>query len=303
MISYQLSLFSWARPMEPLSRRDHRVEDAVSIRSGGPRRRFVHSTGLRWYQVPAWERDGGGHITLSMSNMPKRRFPIVRRSVVYVDGSGFMVLSKYGCWPWDAAEHRRKARACLLGLGRHVVAWVCIQDWMCEPHMVAHTGLTVREHQRRTVQNYLDLCELDPSIPWLPVVQGWTLDDYLDCVEMYRHAGVDLTELEYVGVGSVCRRQDTPEGLEIIVTLLRMGLRVHAFGYTAAGLQRLRSVLTDAEWSRLTSDSAAWSKKAKTAKILLPDHYHGAKTKNCANCVVYARVRRREILVSLREMS
>jgi hypothetical protein len=29
-------------------------------------------------------------------------------------------------------------------------------DWMCEPFMLAKTGLSVREHQQRTVTNYLN---------------------------------------------------------------------------------------------------------------------------------------------------
>ena len=50
------------------------------------------------------------------------------------------------------------------------------------------------------------------------MLQGWELADYLEHIEMYRAAGVDLTEIERVGVGSVCRRQSTAEGVEIIST-------------------------------------------------------------------------------------
>lgn len=52
-------------------------------------------------------------------------------------------------------------------------------EWLCEPWMVAKTGLTVAEHQRRTVDNLVQLRGLAPDLPIVPVVQGWTVADYL----------------------------------------------------------------------------------------------------------------------------
>jgi hypothetical protein len=82
---------------------------------------------------------------------------------------------------------------------------------MCEQYIVATTGLSVEEHRRRTIQNYLRLKELAPDLPFMPVLQGWTLQDYLHCVQLYEAAGVDLTSEPIVGVGSACRRQATEE--------------------------------------------------------------------------------------------
>ncbi len=72
------------------------------------------------------------------------------------------------------------------------------------------------EHQRRTVANYLLLRQLAPDLPWLPVIQGYTLAEYRDCIHRYTDAGVALTALPAVGVGSICRRQATDEVAEII---------------------------------------------------------------------------------------
>jgi hypothetical protein len=56
--------------------------------------------------------------------------------------------------------------------------------------MLAKTGLTVRDHQERTVENFVRLCQLwdgsqalyrpcdQRSCPFMPVLQGWTLADY-----------------------------------------------------------------------------------------------------------------------------
>jgi hypothetical protein len=61
---------------------------------------------------------------------------------------------------------------------------------MCEPRMLTKTGLTVRDHQEHTVENFVRLCQLwdgsqalyrpcdQRSCPFMPVLQGWTLADY-----------------------------------------------------------------------------------------------------------------------------
>ena len=78
----------------------------------------------------------------------------------------------------------------------------------------------------------MNLCALAPWIAWLPVILGWHVNQTTDRahVEMYREAGVELRELARVGVGSICRRQATREGAEIIVAMAGLGIRVHAFG-------------------------------------------------------------------------
>jgi hypothetical protein len=89
---------------------------------------------------------------------------------------------------------------------------------------------------------------------------------------MYAEASVDLSEMERVGVGSVCRRQGTKEGVEIITALvrrgLRLGLRIHAFGFKASGLKALRKELSEAEWALLSADSMAWSKDGQVGEHL-----------------------------------
>jgi hypothetical protein len=268
-------------------------------------------TGLKWHQLRHWRRiNSRAPVCVSLNDAPKIRYPTIDFAVG-IDGGAFGKLSSIGKmtdearlafldeWANSAEAHAHKARKAIDGLGRKWVEWVGPQDWMCEQFMLDKTGLTVEEHQRRTVANYVELCRIAPDVPWLPVIQGYTLAEYLRCVEMYRSAGVDLTEVERVGIGSVCRRQATREGVDIIVALLRMGIRVHAFGFKLDGLKMLRTILTDAEWSQLTADSAAWSKHAWKGQILMPGHYHGRITKNCANCTVYADARRVEIEASL----
>ena len=151
------------------------------------------------------------------------------------------------------------------------------QDWMCEPFMIARTGLPVTEHLHRTVENYLTLRHLGPDLPIIPVVQGWRLPDYLACLDLYASAGVDLAGLPRVGLGSVCRRQSTAEIAVIVTELARRGLRLHGFGVKTGGLHLYGHLLTSA-------DSMAWSYAARRLPALPGCTGH----KNCANCLAYA---------------
>jgi hypothetical protein len=143
--------------------------------------------------------------------------------------------------------------------------------------MIARTGLSVAEHLHRTVENYLTLRRLAPHLPVIPVVQGWRLPDYMDCLDLYRSAGVDLAALPRVGLGSVCRRQSTAEIAVIVTELARRGLRLHGFGVKTGGLHLYGHLLTSA-------DSMAWSYAARRAPALPGCTGH----KNCANCLAYA---------------
>ncbi len=45
-------------------------------------------------------------------------------------------------------------------------------DWMCEPAMLARTGLTVEDHQRRTSANFLELRERGPELHTSQLLRG-----------------------------------------------------------------------------------------------------------------------------------
>ena len=171
-------------------------------------------------------------------------------------------------------------------IGRLV--WAAPMDWMCEPSMLASTGLSVAEHQARTVENYCRLRQMAPSLPFIPVLQAWTLADYLACVDRYAAAGVDLTRLPLVGVGSVCRRQHTSQIGAIITELAAVGLRLHGFGVKRRGLARYGPLLESA-------DSLAWSAHARRRPAQLGCVGH----RNCANCLAYALAWRDQVLADL----
>jgi hypothetical protein len=100
-----------------------------------------------------------------------------------------------------------------------------------------------------------------------------------------------------VGVGTVCRRQSTIEATQIMSTLAVDGLHLHGFGFKKLGLANCHRFMRSA-------DSTAWSDTARQNPVLLPGHdkpgFRRPKGhKNCANCVDYSLMWRRELLDSL----
>jgi hypothetical protein len=208
----------------------------------------------------------------------RKRLPQARAAWA-LDSGGFTELSLSGRWETTVTEYVEAVERYQTEIGR--LEWAAPQDWMCEPHMLAKTGLTVREHQDRTVSNYLDIRDRGPFIP---VLQGWTLNDYEDCVDLYQQADVDLTLEPVVGVGSICRRQNTAEIGRIFHALSEAGIRCHGFGVKKEGVARYGRWLGSA-------DSMAWSYRARRDWPL-----PGCTHRSCANCPRYALRWRSELL-------
>ena len=235
---------------------------------------------------PHWLERVDVPLFVSRRQLEKRRRLPRARAPWALDSGGFTELSLFGEWTMTAHQYAALVARFVDEIGR--LEWAAPQDWMCEPWILAKTGLTVREHQRRTVENLIELRELAPELPWVPVLQGWALDDYLWHVDMYDAAGVDLSRETLVGLGSVCRRQGTQEIAALVRRLAGLGLRLHGFGMKTRGLMAAASHLVSA-------DSLAWSYEARR-RPPLPGHRH----KNCANCLEYALLWRKRVLNAVR---
>lgn len=191
-----------------------------------------------------------------------------------------------GGWTITAREYVGLIYRYSLEIGS--LKWAAPMDWMCEPFMLAKTRGTVKEHQRKTLESYLELRGMRPDMPVIPVLQGWGVGDYIRHAEDYQKAGVDLGRALAVGVGSVCRRQGTREAAEIFSSIRALGLgNIHAFGVKILGLKLFGDKIS-------SCDSMAWSIHARRQKIKLNDCKHTT----CANCMKYA-LRWRDGLISL----
>ena len=204
-----------------------------------------------------------------------------------LDSGGFTQLDQHGEWTLDADTYGGMVYRFMDDWGREP-DWCAPQDWMCEPWILAKTGATVALHQEWTTENVVYLREQFPAARWIPVVQGWHLDDYLDHVEQYRAAGIDLRHEPVVGLGSVCRRQSTADIGVIAGTLARLSLRLHGFGVKAEGLDRYGHHLVSA-------DSMAWSRATRWAGTRLPGCDHRG---DCRNCLAYALCWRERVLAT-----
>jgi hypothetical protein len=196
-----------------------------------------------------------------------------------LDSGGFSELSLYGGWTVSPRDYVAEVRRYADEVGR--MEWAAPQDWMCEPAMLAKTGLSVADHQRLTVENLLELRSLAPDLPIIPVLQGWRLADYLRCVDLYAAAGVDLPSEPIVGVGSVCRRQSTTEIEDIVLSLTRLGVNCHGFGVKTKGFRGYAHLLTSA-------DSLAWSTNARMNPPLSECSHGKEGTGSCASCPRWA---------------
>jgi len=192
-----------------------------------------------------------------------------------LDSGGFSELSLHGEWTVKPQEYIEAVRRYRDEIGQMV--WAAPQDWMCEPWMVEKTGLSIAEHQHRTTDNYLELAERAPDIPWIPVMQGWSGDDYHRHAEDYSRAGIDLTTQPTVGIGSVCRRQGTTEAATIIRSLWATGIRnLHGFGFKTLGLREVGGMMASA-------DSMAWSYNGRMSNPL-----PGCTHRRCTQCLLFA---------------
>lgn len=163
---------------------------------------YLGTSEVRWL--------GQANVPLFISHRrlaPRKSFPRALTGWA-LDSGGFTELSMYGQWRTTARDYNAAVWRYNQEIGN--LQWASPGDWMCEPEQIARTGLSVREHQRRTIDNFQELQDLWPGpdwdVPYVPVLQGWTPDDYRRCVDMYYAAGVDLSDCFLVGVGTMKHR-------------------------------------------------------------------------------------------------
>lgn len=220
---------------------------------------------------PSWLRHAGVPLFVSTRRLERLRTLPRAADPWALDSGGFTELAMHGRWLTTPAGYVARVRRYADEIGR--LQWVAPQDWMCEPFMLAKTGLTVAQHQANTIRSFVELRQQLGTLV-VPVLQGWDLDDYRRHADAYSAAGIDLDDEQLVGLGSVCRRQATGQA-EAIVWALHP-IRLHGFGMKTEGLRRYGAGLASA-------DSMAWSYQARKRPPL-----PGCRHASCANCIRYA---------------
>lgn len=237
-----------------------------------------HHTSPRWWQL-------GIPLFVSVRRLRQRRSLPVAVAPWALDSGGFTELSRPPHrWTTTEDEYVEEVER-LNGIGQ--LAWVAPQDWMCEPWMIENTGLSVREHQERTIASFLSLRDRLGSLV-IPVVQGYAPREYDRCIDLYAAAGVDLEAEPIVGLGSVCRRSRTREAVRLVRYLSDHHLNMHGFGLKGDTYRALRYELVSA-------DSMAWSFNGRYLKTPCPEG-----KSSCANCVHHALAWRERLLAEAR---
>lgn len=206
-----------------------------------------------------------------------------------LDSGAFSDVSKLGRFSVSSEEYADRVQCLADRIGN--MQFACIQDWMCEPYILSTTGLSVEQHQRRTVDSFLQLREYAPLINWLPTIQGWQEQDYISHIRMYHTSGINLKSFDLVGIGSVCRRQKTNDAIKIVRTIANLGIKLHGFGVKKLGI-----ILGAAKTLR-SADSMAWSLHARKRSAL-----PGCEHANCSSCLRYAERWAAEIHDSTRNL-
>jgi hypothetical protein len=172
-----------------------------------------------------------------------------------LDSGAFSTILVHGGYPEPVEEYAaqiRRWKQC-----GNLLAAVA-QDYMCEPAMLAKTGMTIADHQGLTIARYDDLLRCDTGCYIMPVLQGYAPDDYVSHIRQY---GDRLEPGAWVGVGSVCKRNGDPRAiLNVLIAIKteRPDLRLHGFGLKTTALANgvIRALLE-------TADSMAWSFAAR----------------------------------------
>lgn len=143
-----------------------------------------------------------------------------------VDSGGFTAARRYGRYPWPPAQYADFIRA----VSRDVpLAFAAIMDYACERGVDRSVLATNQARIDATIANEIACRAADPDLPWLPVLQGNTLDERAYDIE--RRRAIGLLPSDYAGIGSVCGR-----GARAARQVVRFydsvlpGVKLHGFG-------------------------------------------------------------------------
>lgn len=190
-----------------------------------------------------------------------------------LDSAGFTEISLFGKYTISEEDYIE-----LIRRQRPTLAFC--QDWMCEDEILVKTGLTIPDHQRLTLESYLRLVQHSPRIA--PVLQGYALDDYLEHAQMYVDAGVDMTQV--FGLGSVCRRSNSKEAVDLIVGIAKEypNIKLHGFG-----IKTLAFKYVEVLDNLYSADSMAWQYWGWRQPRDCEDcHYERRRCKKCVKCAL-----------------
>lgn len=191
---------------------------------------------------------------ISVNRLYKRKGPFTVGDWI-LDSGAFTQVARNGGYRNSVADY---AQAIVRVKGNGNLLAAVAQDYMCEPFVLKKTGLTVQQHQELTIERYVELVLAETGAFIMAVIQGYEPHEYVRHVRMYDDF---LEHGQWVGVGSICKRNGNPEAIANILWMIkryRPDLKLHGFGLKTIALASpvVRSYLHSA-------DSMAWSFAAR----------------------------------------
>ena len=193
---------------------------------------------------------GGINVLYSYAHVRKwKEFPNTH-GLRMLDSGGFSLINKEGEYPYSFDEYIEFAN-------KWKFDYVATMDYPCDARVhVSKIQLTHKERILRTVENTAYLIDKIPNL--LPVIQGYTIDEYAECIDLMRDAGVLK---DYCAIGSLCLRRSVKDIVNTVNAIHRLipNVKFHCFGLKLTSVFRMGTYLR-------SFDSAVWS---------LPWHKYG----------------------------
>lgn len=185
----------------------------------------------------------------------------------FLDSGGFQLFNRFGKYPFSCVD--------LVNFATKInVDELASMDYPCEgaDHPIKEgASLSNQERIQLSVDNALEmktvLENVSSDITFYPVIQGYSLNEYLSCADKLKEQGLGETHL---AIGSVCLRKRIKE-IEPILTTIRKEFtraKIHVFGLTVRSL-RYPSIVHSIN----SIDSLAWSSKSTKGYMFLWDEF------------------------------
>ena len=183
-------------------------------------------------------------------NLSRTRLPETVERVI-LDSGGFSFFSRWGDYPFTLEQYLDLVYYIK---DIHPLFRVVTLDYPCEPEIDRSQLMTNEERINKTVSNTVRCFDSDNTLPWLPVIQGYTIQEYLSCIDKYKDAGVMS---DYWAIGSICSRKGSPYQIRNILATIKKhheSKKIHSFGLSL-------KYLADPQvfHSIYSSDSSAWN--------------------------------------------
>jgi hypothetical protein len=154
-------------------------------------------------------------------------------------------------YPWKVEDYHE-----WLSQYEDEIEWASVMDYACEDRF--DNLWSVQDRVDTTIENTIKHYDLDPDYEVLPVLQGRSVDSYIESYNRLEDAGI---KPNVIGLGTICRLSSTEEILEVeskVRDYIDVDF-VHGFGVKVDSFSR------GATFS--SADSAAWVYGASNGRV------------------------------------